>query len=429
MNIVHFSATLLAGAPGRLVDLLNRQDGVHARLVHLETHECFPPDLHFPESREEVLELVERADILHLHNYFDESSQDFAPVDFRTLRKSGKRILRQYHTHPGFIAEKMGISVETLLNDDLPSLVIAQFQERYYPKARVVPNPLPINDPLYRPASGSEEILHEIVFTPTRDSDAWEDRWNTKGLLETKAMLRLVRKDTKARFAILARVPLEEVLRRKRQSRIVIDELVTGSYHLSGLEGLALGRPVLAYLDERTRAVLRTVTGSDRSPFVNTRLENAREVLNELLKDRETAEEIGRASREWMERYWKEETVVRRYLDAYHDLLDNPEKIQRQPELAIEGKAAFFQAITLPDRLHDSRKNLYPDGWRIKRAEIGLRLSVLVCRFRTWMLATVLNPTVYGWLLRRLPDRLYLPVREFYRRRIKKLLLRYRSKP
>ena len=364
MNVVHFSKTPLAGAAIRLVHALQCNTGYNARLVDLKRWGLYDHDVIHAENPDEALELAERADIIHLHNYLDYGSKDFHPIDFNSLRRQDKVFVRQFHSHPALVAREMRINVSDLLTSSIPSLVIAQFQERYYPKARVVPNIIPQGDPSYKPSHDGP--LWGIFFSPGPLRSAWDDRWNTKGMPETLSLMKQVARYTGCTLKCVTAQPLVEVMREKRRAFLVIDDLVTGSYHLSGLEGLSLGKPVLAFLDARIQHVLHEITGADASPFINARLEDAFEVLVYLLKHPDETADIGKASRAWIEHYWSDRILVQHFVDVYEKLLIDPTLIVRQESLSLDNRVTKFHATILPDLTYESRAKHYKDSLPLK---------------------------------------------------------------
>lgn len=355
IRVVTFSTTPLAGAPIRIVRALQRHTGIEVRHVDLKRWDIFEHDHVHEEDPAKTLELAEQADILHLFNYLDARSQEFAPVDFAALAARGKRLVRMFESTPMQVAAHMGIPLDEVLYDPIPKLVIAQYPERFFPTARVVPNIVPQDDAAYLPNAKPTEGAG-VVYCPSWWRGAWQERWDTKGMPETVAMLEDLHRRTGLPFRTIHKRPFVEAMEAKRHAAIVIDELVTGSYHLSSLEGLALGKPVLAYLDGRTEAVLRMVSGSDALPFVNVRLEDAAEVLVHLARQRDERHAVGAEGRAWIDSYWRDAELVRHYVAAYEDLMDDPRRIARQPELALDRPARRFRAIALPDRIHEARR-------------------------------------------------------------------------
>jgi hypothetical protein len=309
------------------------------------------------ESADEVRELAWSADILHLHNYLDLASTHFEGIDFKALAKAGKAVIRQFHSSPELIAQVMGITVRELLEQPLPSLAIAQYPERFFPKARVVPNFVPETDPAY--LADAMPPHYDIFFSPTKTLSAWEDRWSTKAMPETSAAIASVARRTGCRTRVVTGLPLKEVLALKRASRIVVDDLVTGSYHLTGLEGAAQGKCVLSFLDERSLMLLRRFSGSPEHPFLNVRLEDAEDVLSELLASPDLVQTTGQHARDWLERHWREERMVLHYEEAYELLLENPALVSRQPELALDDPALIARYRHLPDMIYRARASAW----------------------------------------------------------------------
>lgn len=368
MNIVHFSSSSLAGAPFRLVSTLQKHTLHDVRLIDLKRYErqgeqgWFEHDLVFSEQRDEALDVARKADIIHLHHDLDLDSRRFAPIDFRDLKRKGVLFVRQFHTTPCVVAGLTGRQPEEIAAyDETPSLVISQYPERFYPKARVVPNILPHNEPEYSPLLPERdgEPSMDIAFAPSNLASAWEDRWSTKGAPETMAVMDRVVELTGCSARTVSGVPLREALHFKRHARIIIDDLVNGSFHLSGLEGICLGKPVLCYLDARTDFVLREISGSSESPFLNVRLEDAVEVLRHLVEHPDETAALGQAARTWVETYWRDDLLTMHYTHVYNRLAQNPDLISRQRAFSLDSPGASFKAAVLPELLYASRRNRF----------------------------------------------------------------------
>ena len=360
MKIVHFSITPLAGAPLRLVNATNASGRHEARLIDLKHYgaEDFGHDVVFSRERDQAIELADQADIIHLHNYLHYDSVQFSPIDFRALKQKGKFFIRQFHSDPDLVARIMGVTPTELLAQKIPGLVVAQFQERKYPDAMVVPNLFPENDPLYLPIKG--KTAFDIFLSPTVTTGAWDSRWNTKGMPETIKIISDVCAKHGSSYKLIHKTPLEKTLGMKRSSRIVVDEMVTGSYHLTGLEGLSQGKPVLSYIDDRARWIMSHFSGTGVCPFINVRLEDAFAVLDYLLSHPDDAHDIGMEARSFVEKYWSQKNLIKHFEDAYEKLARDPWLICRQQELRIERPRTRFFACTLQDLIYRSRKSRAP---------------------------------------------------------------------
>lgn len=354
LNIVHFSVTPMAGGPYRLVNCLRRNTVHNVRLIDIKRWNIYPHDLVFSENMEACVELTHKADIIHFHNYLDLSSKFFEPINFEHLAAKGTRFLRHFRSEPGTVASIMKLSVKDVLNCKIPSVAIAQYPERFYPNAMVVPNNLPIAEERYMPASVQTEW--DLFFSPTKKNSAWADRWNTKGAPETIQMMKGLSQHTGCTTKVVSGKPLTEVLHEKQRSYIVLDDMVTGSYHISALEGVSMAKPTICYLDERTIRVLHEVTGSDCEPFINSRLEEAPLIIDHLLQDKPLGEDIGKEGRRWLEKNWSEPVIASKFDEIYGMLLQNPSLIKRQEALRLDSPSRKFFAITKPDIVHQCRK-------------------------------------------------------------------------
>jgi hypothetical protein len=357
VKVVHFSSTNLAGAPMNIVRALREWTDVDARLVNLHPNPCYGDDLVHSASPEAALEAARAADIIHLHNVTGLDPKEYDPINLDELAGKGVPIVRHFHSSPGFLARKAGIAVDALTRWAGPSLVIGQFQERYYPNAYVVRNPVCVDGPAEHCSRQGETRVLYAVSPGYRDRDAWWDRWNTKGFPETRdLLLGLARRHKNTTVSVLVGVAYSELMRAKADADIVVDELVTGSYHLSGLEGLALGKPTLSYTDNRCEQVLRLVSGSSCNPFLSVPLEDAESILSALIRSPEACRDIGRHSAEWFASHWSPQVIASEFLHVYETLLQDPTSLRRQKELALDTEDERFRSIAVPDCLYHRRR-------------------------------------------------------------------------
>lgn len=332
MQVVHLSLTPLAGSPIRIVNALRRHTAWQARLVVLNPAaygtRTFEGDLDWTLHQEEALSCIEAADIVHLHHYFDLSHNPFG-VDFASLQRGGKPIVRQFHSGPFHIASGQVSRIREVVDSPIPQLVVSQYQERYFPRARLVPNLVPLADELYRPLgrpnpSGSVKVF----YAPSSEHSAWESRsaisrWENKGAPETTQMLqRLQRRSPCIVADIRCDLPHTDCLSARRAADISIDDLVTGSFHLSSLEGLAQGVPTLAFLDARTLTTLAEMAGTHTHPWTNCHIDNAEDILASLAAQPQRRVELGQRARDWMLKYWNDRELIGHYTSAYEYLLE-----------------------------------------------------------------------------------------------------------
>jgi hypothetical protein len=374
MRIVHLAITPVAGSPWNTVTALNTHTNVAARLVVLNPNaygqRTFPEDLVWERDRDECLSTLAAADVVHMHQWFD-SDACFGPEVGAIC--DTKPCVRQWHSVPTHFAGSDPVALQKVVNSSIPQLVIGQYPERYYPLARVVPNLVPLGDPLLVPTHRPRGNIPLLAWSPSGRESAWEMRWGSKGYPETLPILKRLSSEGHCALDVIQNVPRDECLRRKGAADLVVDELVTGSYHLSGLEGLALGKPVLGWLDERTQIVLRELTGASTLPWVNVHLEDAEKVLRVLLADPSLCEAIGTESRTWMERWYNDRVLVQHYVQAYRDLLERPDMFSQARNADL---VTHWRNVRLPDLIWEAHRERAPSNAAIAWSTLKRLLNV-----------------------------------------------------
>ncbi|MBT0664542.1 hypothetical protein KI809_09550 [Geobacter pelophilus] len=349
MKALHLALTPLAGSPIRIVNALNRHTGISARLVVLNPvaygTRVFENDLTWIPNDEDILALIETADILHFHHWMDLADNPFH-FDFGRMVARGAKVVRHFHSTANFIANNNKEILDQIKDDPFPKIVIAQHQERYYPHARLVPNIVPLSAEEYTPLT-RKPAEPSIFFAPSSPRSAWYSydpllRWDTKGAPEIMRLLDRVKSQFCAvTVRVRQNIPHDQCLRERRQSHISVDDIVTGGYHLSSLEGLSQGIPTFAWLDGRIQKVLHELTGADELPWLNFHLEDAEQAFSALLHDPDLRTSIGKLSRAWMEKYWSEPEMIQHYVSVYHDLYENPESFL-EPRFNLNCKKTYW---------------------------------------------------------------------------------------
>ena len=358
MLVLHMSYTPLAGAPIRVVNAINKYTTFNARLVNFNPNQygnrIFEEDLIWEKDKEEALELISKADIIHFHHWMELNNNRFN-IDFNKIIKKDCKFVRMFHSNFSFIASNNEEIEKQVINDILSKLVIAQHQERTYfdliniPK--IVPNLIPINDENYKPLNMNNE-KPIIFYSYTFNNSGFSSRWDTKGYSEVSNLLNEFKNI--ANIQKITNAPFFECLKLKRQSDIVIDDIMTGNYHLTSLEALSQGKPVLSYLDNRTQYILRELTGAEELPFVNVKVEEAKYVLKELCENKKLRDEIGAYSRRWMEKYYNDKDLVKIYVQVYEDLLNGKNISREKP--SDERK---WLSVDIEDLIWKARKDNY----------------------------------------------------------------------
>jgi glycosyltransferase involved in cell wall biosynthesis len=137
----------------------------------------------------------------------------------------------------------------------------------------------------------------------------------TEFLVNAVAQLR--EEGLEVNLIMLERVPNDEVRRVMREEAdILAEQFVCPGYALSALEGMASGLPVLSNLaDEHYTRVFRRYSYLEECPILSTPVESIKDNLRTLVEDPELREALGRAGRDYVEKYHS--------YDAAHYLFDN----------------------------------------------------------------------------------------------------------
>jgi hypothetical protein len=108
----------------------------------------------------------------------------------------------------------------------------------------------------------------------------------------------LTAKGFRCELVLIERVARSEALRRFAEADIIADQFCMGAWAQFALEGMALGKPVLAYLDRE-----HLESPQFNLPVVNATPENLAAVLGVLIELEELRRRLGAASRAAVERY------------------------------------------------------------------------------------------------------------------------------
>ena len=312
MKVLHLSDSPLSGAPTRLSNLLSKHGGIASRHISWARSvfgRVVPVDLVGSEmTKDGLLDLIQCADIIHYHNRWKRS---------RILTELGmgppnKPSLIQIHS-PRYDTERFDEEAES----GVPLAIIAQYHVREWPELQfIVPNVVDITEIV--PADTTPHSLPIISFAP---SNCTGKGWNNKGYSVVAPVLKRMKMSQQITFQLIVNTPYDLMMSLKSQADIGIDEVVTGSYHLSSLEYLALGVPCFANLDDKTERVLKDITGCVELPWIkSTPSQFAGHIKSIVAGNRWLRDKKISTARIWMEKYWNPSVLVRKYLDVYRKL-------------------------------------------------------------------------------------------------------------
>jgi glycosyltransferase involved in cell wall biosynthesis len=188
----------------------------------------------------------------------------------------------------------------------------------------------PVNVAASRPTS-SARIKPRIVHAP-----------NHRFIKGTDSLIaatdRLREAGWEFELALIEKVARPEALRLYADADIIADQFCIGAFGVFALEGLALGKPVLAYLDEEHLG-----DPVFNLPIVNANPENLERILAVLLGVPELRERLGRAGRTAIERYQSPEALSEVWTQVYrHVWWSEPLKLETTQHFSPEREPRSF---------------------------------------------------------------------------------------
>ncbi|MDX6424314.1 MAG: hypothetical protein QOI67_1785, partial [Gaiellaceae bacterium] len=159
--------------------------------------------------------------------------------------------------------------------------------------------PFPIDVDEWRPAPAPDGDVVQVVHAPNHPQ--------YKGTRYVEdAVARLRDEGEPVELVLVQGVPGDEARRLYEQADIVVDQLLIGAYAQFAIEGMALGRPVVCYLNPRF--AVHHPEWSD-APIVSATPDSIVEELRGLVRDRARREELGAKGPEYVRRHHSLEAV------------------------------------------------------------------------------------------------------------------------
>jgi len=280
----------------------------------------FDEDIYLPTASKEdwdrVEHLLKTADVFHFHMLADEDTMlgPFKISDYI----NNQLIVRHHHGHPLFRQnlEKYQRKYEERRDDVV--IVSTPDMVDLFPNNRSiwVPNFVHLEDPRYKPKQ-SWDLSSKVKLSqsPTRKNikatDALED-----------VATELISEGCNLELDVIEMQPHDEVLKRKRESDLVFDQM-NYSFGLSSLEGLALGVPVICHLPpaQQERIAEKLDCRVDQLPWIYAQdRKTLREALLPYVEEKSGKQKLkqkGLYSARFMREFWHESKVVKHLSSLY----------------------------------------------------------------------------------------------------------------
>lgn len=318
----------IAGQMGILSKALKREG--HVAIAYNIFHSYLNYKEHIINTTPQELQNIHR----HLINFFDvfhfHYAQSLLSVfrDLEIIRGKGKRMLMHHwgndvrfhdqarinnpHVYTGDSPPNDKIRERLLaITDYVKDAVVQDFEVRdyvapFYERVHVVPIAIDLSrfPPTYPDV---EQRTPLVIHAPTNPQ--------FKGTDAIEAAIEKIKKDQPIDYRRVQNMSHQQAAKLYRQADIIVDQIRCGSYGLFSVEGMALGKPAVAYI----RDDLVPHFPSDL-PVVNANPSTIEDKLRTLIEDPEKRNRLGMQGRAYVEKYHASDVVVQQLLGIYEQL-------------------------------------------------------------------------------------------------------------
>ncbi|KQW22306.1 hypothetical protein ASC80_02620 [Afipia sp. Root123D2] len=184
------------------------------------------------------------------------------------------------------------------------------------------PSPLCLNLAAIEPRH--DYSMSDGVISPVRIVHAP----NHRGFKGTEFLIRaveeLLSEGLNIELILLEGVPNDQVMEVLRtKADILVEQLIAGGYALSAIEGMATGVAVLSGLEDQPRkTVFRRYSFAEECPILSTSPETIKKDLRILVTDPALRQRLGKAARQYAEKYHSYETAQYLFGSVYAKIVD-----------------------------------------------------------------------------------------------------------
>lgn len=317
MRIAQLSRTPIAGIPAQLSLLINRHTSIESICLS-DSMGDYPDGRQFDRPThlgiDNNLEEISKCDVIHLHNF-----QRVENKELRDILRT-KPVVVQYHSPD--------LSPPNKFTDKKQRwCTLAQRYIIDYPDAIPVPNIVSVSDysniPIIKEKFDISKRLN-VYWSPSNIANYFVDggRVNNsaKGYAEAKDLIESV---GNINFELIMGVPINDLMSKKQDAHLAIDDLVTGGYHRNTLEYLLLGVPVICKLAPVVEQWLIQWGDGERPPIININdYKQIKTVLDYYSKNVDKLYDVAIQSRDWMNFYWNESRMLQPYLRMYREVFN-----------------------------------------------------------------------------------------------------------
>lgn len=337
MNIVHVSGGNYGGVPFRYSDLINKHTSHHSRLITLwQMHQKFPCDIvlnAFIESADSVKQIIDEAEIFHVHEPFIGVYNSGETVEHSFLTDG----FVQHWVNSGldkYFRERLARSKVVVTHHGIPLrtdyTALQDFHEKtkyvatvttpdlkqFLPKSIWIPHPVdPEQYPRLNQTSEEIRICHSTSSLPVHTTE------QIIKLLREAYDKQILKISSDVELIILMDMPYEDVIKEKSKSHINVGRLgmyangkVYGLYNMGDLEAMVMGLPSMSHLDGTIRMEVPDI------PIIDVSCETFIDKISKLIEDKALRTSLGRKSRQWVLKRHSPKVTLNKLMEIYEGL-------------------------------------------------------------------------------------------------------------
>lgn len=189
-----------------------------------------------------------------------------------------------------------------------PVGMLQYVQKDLFPEIWALPRRLMLSD--YQPVFPRIDVAQPVVIhSPTAPV--------AKGTSAVLTTVEHLKTKYDFEFHLVQGMPRDQALQFMKNADILLDQFVLGDFGSSSLEAMALGKVVVCYIKPAVAALY-----PHDLPVVNATQDNLSDVLEQLIRDGELRNELGRRGRAYVAKYHNAVKIADRLKTIYSELLE-----------------------------------------------------------------------------------------------------------
>lgn len=270
----------------------------------------FPVDLLLKTDYDEIIKLIKKASVIHIHHRIDKILLSYIPASCKivyTVSNIGSSKLVKD------IPENIIFETQIKKLSHLITITDQPIQKQVY--SYLTSRTVPLIPCLVDPMLSRTNKKPLIVFAPTNQKS---DAFVSKGYYRVLGIIyKLILSGYNFDFDLIEGVPYQENIHRKQMADIVIDDVINEEFHNSSCEGGTLGAAVL------------TNYSDSKYPFIKTTIDTLENQLIKLITDKVYLRQEQDKMIRWAKEIYTPELICKEYDKLYDDvlLIEKPQPI------------------------------------------------------------------------------------------------------